>query len=77
MKNEINVLTNGDLDLTKGFHYDESTKKLTIDLSVLVDVAEFTIDPATKKLKINRNILSDINSEITSIKNRLDLLERG
>ena len=55
-----------DIDLTRGFAWDESNKKLWVDLKGLIDSSTLIIDTQTDKLKFNTDTLDRVITELTN-----------
>ena len=71
-QNAQNFVHANDIDLNRGFAWDEKTKKLWIDLRELVDLTSLIINPQTGKLVVNPEPVDNLTKALNAAKNELD-----
>lgn len=71
-QNAQNFVHANDIDLNRGFAWDEKTKKLWIDLRELVDLASLIINPQTGKLVVNPEPVDNLTKALNAVKDELD-----
>ena len=71
-QNAQNFVHANDIDLNRGFAWDEKTKKLWIDLRELVDLTSLIINPQTGKLVVNPEPVDNLTKALNATKNELD-----
>ena len=71
-QNAQNFVHANDIDLHRGFAWDEKTKKLWIDLRELVDLTTLIINPLTGKLVVNPEPVDNLNKALNAAKDELD-----
>lgn len=71
-QNAQNFVHADDIDLNRGFAWDEKTKKLWIDLRELVDLTSFIINPQTGKLVVNPEPVDNLTKALNAAKDELD-----
>lgn len=71
-QNAQNFVHADDIDLNRGFAWDEKTKKLWIDLRELVDLTSLIINPQTGKLVVNPEPVDNLNKALNAAKDELD-----
>lgn len=71
-QNAQNFVHANDIDLNRGFAWDEKTKKLWIDLRELVDLTSLIINPQTGKLVVNPEPVDNLTKALNAAKDELD-----
>lgn len=71
-QNAQNFVHADDIDLNRGFAWDEKTKKLWIDLRELVDLTSLIINPQTGKLVVNPEPVDNLTKALNAAKDELD-----
>lgn len=71
-QNAQNFVHANDIDLNRGFAWDEKTKKLWIDLRELVDLTSLIINPQTGKLVVNPEPVDNLTKALNAVKDELD-----
>jgi hypothetical protein len=71
-QNAQNFVHANDIDLHRGFAWDEKTKKLWIDLRELVDLTSLIINPQTGKLVVNPEPVDNLTKALNTAKDELD-----
>lgn len=71
-QNAQNFVHANDIDLNRGFAWDEKTKKLWIDLRELVDLTTLIINPQTGKLVVNPEPVDNLTKALNAAKDELD-----
>lgn len=71
-QNAQNFVHANDIDLHRGFAWDEKTKKLWIDLRELVDLTTLIINPLTGKLVVNPEPVDNLTKALNAAKDELD-----
>lgn len=71
-QNAQNFVHANDIDLNRGFAWDEKTKKLWIDLRELVDLTSLIINPQTGKLVVNPESVDNLTKALNAAKDELD-----
>ena len=71
-QNAQNFVHANDIDLHRGFAWDEKTKKLWIDLRELVDLTSLIINPQTGKLVVNPEPVDNLTKALNAAKDELD-----
>lgn len=71
-QNAQNFVHANDIDLNRGFAWDEKTKKLWIDLRELVDLTSLIINPQTGKLVVNPELVDNLTKALNAAKDELD-----
>ena len=71
-QNAQNFVHANDIDLHRGFAWDEETKKLWIDLRELVDLTTLIINPVTGKLVVNPEPVDNLTKALNAAKDELD-----
>lgn len=71
-QNAQNFVHANDIDLNRGFAWDEKTKKLWIDLRELVDLTSLIINPQTGKLVVNPEPVDNLTKALDAAKDELD-----
>lgn len=71
-QNAQNFVHANDIDLHRGFAWDEKTKKLWIDLRELVDLTTLIINPLTGKLVVNPEPVDNLTKALNAVKDELD-----
>ena len=71
-QNAQNFVHANDIDLHRGFAWDEKTKKLWIDLRELVDLTTLIINPVTGKLVVNPEPVDNLTKALNAAKDELD-----
>ena len=71
-QNAQNFVHANDIDLHRGFAWDEKTKKLWIDLRELVDLTSLIINPITGKLAVNPEPVDNLTKALNAAKDALD-----
>lgn len=71
-QNAQNFVHANDIDLNRGFAWDEKTKKLWIDLRELIDLTTLIINPQTGKLVVNPEPVDNLTKALNAAKDELD-----
>lgn len=59
-----NIVTSDDIDLERGFKWNPQTKKLWVDLSMLIDNDSLIINPQSGKLVVNPTTLNTLKDTL-------------
>lgn len=71
-QNAQNFVHANDIDLHRGFAWDDTSKKLWIDLRELVDLSSLIINPQTGKLVVNPEPVDSLTKALNAAKDELD-----
>lgn len=71
-QNAQNFVHANDIDLHRGFAWDDTSKKLWVNLRDLVDLSSLIINPQTGKLVVNPEPVDNLNKALNAAKDELD-----
>ena len=71
-QNAQNFVHANDIDLHRGFAWDDTSKKLWINLRDLVDLSSLIINPQTGKLVVNPEPVDNLTKALNAAKDELD-----
>lgn len=71
-QNAQNFVHANDIDLHRGFAWDDTSKKLWVNLRDLVDLSSLIINPQTGKLVVNPEPVDSLTKALNAAKDELD-----
>ena len=71
-QNAQNFVHANDIDLHRGFAWDDTSKKLWVNLRDLVDLTSLIINPQTGKLVVNPEPVDNLTKALNAAKDELD-----
>lgn len=71
-QNAQNFVHANDIDLHRGFAWDDTSKKLWVNLRDLVDLSSLIINPQTGKLVVNPEPVDNLTEALNAAKDELD-----
>lgn len=71
-QNAQNFVHANDIDLHRGFAWDDTSKKLWVNLRDLVDLSSLIINPQTGKLVVNPEPVDNLTKALNAAKDELD-----
>lgn len=71
-QNAQNFVLANDIDLHRGFAWDDTSKKLWVNLRDLVDLSSLIINPQTGKLVVNPEPVDNLTKALNAAKDELD-----
>lgn len=71
-QNAQNFVHANDIDLHRGFAWDDTSKKLWVNLRDLVDLTSLIINPQTGKLVVNPEPVDNLTKALNTAKDELD-----